>query len=644
MARTGKQRNLPASLGWATLSLALAYGIFARLYNLGLWELTIDEYYIVMSVQSILDNGVPSFGCGGYYERGLLQQYLTAPLLAYCDNSAFAARLLPALANILAFPLLFKLSEKVSGSRLTAGIVTALFALSLWEIEFARFARMYSFFQLVFILQLYWLVEIVIEDRIDRYKYLLATTALGIFVYQGVIFSLAICLLPIVLCTKQLKPTHYIGLAATALLIAIRTKIKFRNLHAEPRYPIDYIPPEGRGGLPVYPLELMHGELGGFWLLLFGFTAASILWIMLRSAYMQRYTIWQLAVLVCLFSCALLHQFAIALVVAAAALSFGLCGNRATHFVKISVILVFPLVAFWLLFGSLHAEHGIGGTTTLLLRYPSIIWYVLGPFFQAIPRESLLLFPVLLVGGIYVLRDVWRNGKISAPSLLLGVSILLILAQSALVTPEKSTRYTFFLYPALLLLFCHFCIQLPKLGKFKSALQTSLSLVLLGLFVLASENYYLPHLSAVSSAEYNFRMPYQRHLQFHFYQRYSFVDTANYVNDNLEADDQVILTTPGIDYYLDQLDFTFRDISSQRFRETSACSGDRYIWNDSPLIYTEQDLLAQIRRGKNATWIITGENGKGWSPEDQMVSSHFKQYRVFTGRDDQVRVYRVPPN
>ena len=94
---------------------------------------------------------------------------------------------------------MFKLAEKVSQSRLIAAVVTGLFALSLWEIEPARFARMYSLFQLVFILQLYWLVEIIIEDRIDRYKYLLATTALGIFIYQGVIFSLVLCTLPIIL-------------------------------------------------------------------------------------------------------------------------------------------------------------------------------------------------------------------------------------------------------------------------------------------------------------------------------------------------------------------------------------------------------------------------------------------------------------
>ena len=39
---------------WLPLLLAVAYGIFARLYNLGRWELTIDEYYIVKSIESIL--------------------------------------------------------------------------------------------------------------------------------------------------------------------------------------------------------------------------------------------------------------------------------------------------------------------------------------------------------------------------------------------------------------------------------------------------------------------------------------------------------------------------------------------------------------------------------------------------------------
>ena len=626
--------------------LAVAYGIFARLYNLGRWELTIDEYYIVKSIESILEDGLPSFGCGGYYERGLLQQYLTAPLIAYCDNTAFAARILPTLANILAFPVMFKLAEKVSQSRLIAAVVTGLFALSLWEIEFARFARMYSLFQLVFIVQLYWLVEIIIEDRIDRYKYLLATTALGIFIYQGVIFSLVLCTLPIILRTNRIKPAHLLGLAITTVLIAILTMNLFpqsvglslatRSLH-------NAVAVRADAHSHLILQNLCWSNATTAWVLSAMAIAAVILGLLVLQAHRQRFNIWQYVVMAGIFICAVLHQFALALMLAIISICFGIFKDRGWYFLGLCLWIVVPFGVFWLLLGVIGLDLGIADTIRQMLRYPSVYWNVLVPFFVAVPRDSLIFFPILLLGGVWLLREAILSGKISAPSLLLGVSIMLLVAQSAFITPENPTRYSFFLYPCLLLLFCYFCIRLPTVFQLPSRLQRSLSIGLILLFVLVSENYNPRHLLNVSSAEYNFRMPYQLYLQFHFYQRYSYKDVADFINNNLEDDDQIIATTPVIDYYLDELDFSYRDIETRWFQETSACSGTRHIWSHLPLIYTQQHLLQQVADGQNNTWIITGENGKGFQgPEDKFISSHYQQYLTFTGQDSQLKVYKVP--
>jgi hypothetical protein len=627
---------------WLPLLLAVAYGIFARLYNLGRWELTIDEYYLVKSIESILENGLPSFGCGGYYERGLLQQYLTAPLIAYFDNTAFAARIPPALANILAIPVMFKLAEKVSQSRVIAAVVTGLFALSLWEIEFARFARMYSFFQLVFILQLYWLVEIIIEDRIDRYKYLLATTALGIFIYQGVIFSLVLCTLPIILRTNRIKLAHLVGLAIATVLIAIRTKIHFRNLFAEPRYPAEYTSGSS-GKLPIYIPEFMLVDATAAWVLMATVIAGIILGLLVLQTRKQHFNIWQGVVMAAIFICAALHQFALALMLAIISTCFGIFKDRGWYFLRLCLWIVVPLGIFWLLLGIIGLELGIPDTIRQMIRYPSVYWNVLVPFFVAVPRDSLIFFPILLLGAVWLVLKTTASGKISAPSLLLGVSLMLLVAQSAFITPQNPTRYSFFLYPCLLLLFVYFCVRLPTVFQLPSRLQQSLSIGLILTFVLVSENYNPRHLLNVSSAEYNFRKPYQLYLQFHFYQRYSYADVAEFVNNNLEDGDQVIATTPVIDYYLDQLDFSYRDITTRWFQETSACSGTRHIWSHSPLIYAQEHLLEQVANGQRNTWIITGENGKGFQgPEDKFISSHYQQYLTFTGQDSQLKVYKIP--
>jgi hypothetical protein len=371
--------------------------------------------------------------------------------------------------------------------------------------------------------------------------------------------------------------------------------------------------------------------------------AGFILWLVFRNrAGQPRNNLFQNGVLSCVLICALAHQFTLAISLALIATCFGIFKDRALHFLRLCLLIVIPLGIFWLLFGVLALDQSLPAVIKLIVKYPSIYWFVLGPFFSAVPRASLIFFPVLLIGAILVLRVVIQTGKISAPSLLLGISIMMLVAQSALVTPEKSTRYTFFLYPCLLLLFCYFCFRIPVMFNIRADYRRYLTAGILIVFVIASENYNPRHLLHLSSAEYNFRMPYHRFLQFHFYQRYSYTDVADFVNNNVTDGDQIIATTPVIDYYLDRLDFSYREMGSGWFLDTSACSGTRHIWSHTPLIYTQQHFLEQIASGRQDTWIITGENGKGQSPEDQFVSSHYAQYLTFTGRDSQVKVYRIP--
>lgn len=629
-------------LSWFVLSAAVAYGIFARLYNLGRWELTIDEYYLVTAIRSILDNGLPSFGCGGYYERGLLQQYLTAPLMAWSGNEAFAARLIPAFANIAAIPVIYLLARKLNPSRLFAAVATSLFALSLWEIEFARFARMYSLFQLVFILQLYWLVEIIIDGKIGRYKYLLITTALGIFIYQGVIFSFLLCLLPIVLRTDQIKPSHLIGLAITAGLIAARTAVKFRNLNAEPRYPTGY-EPQWSNSLPIYLPDLMLPQLSPAWAAITLLLIAGSAWLIFSQARQRGYDFWQVVVIATVLICAAIHQIALATVIAVIAWSLGLLKHQTKPMLIACAAVIGLFSVFWLALGTIYLSLPPAGVVKLLVKYPSVFWYTLGPFIQATPRDVLILFPVLLGCSAYILARVSRSGSISTASLLLGIGLMMLVVQSAFVTPEKSTRYTFFVYPVLLLLLCYALFVIGSLLKTRESWRLATCAGLFLAYLTISENYNLRHLLNVSSAEYNFRIPYHRFLQFHFYQRYSFTDAAEHINGEAGDSDLIISTTPVMDHYLHRMDYSFRDIDSSWFRDTSACSGTRHIWSHSPLIYTEEDLLALVQQAETDTWIVTGENGKGQSPEDQFISAYFEDYMVFRGLDNQVKVYRIPP-
>ena len=59
---------------------ALLVGLYARFVGLGVWPFGVDEFYISRSIDNILRTGLPHFPCGGLYTRGLVYQYLVAPI------------------------------------------------------------------------------------------------------------------------------------------------------------------------------------------------------------------------------------------------------------------------------------------------------------------------------------------------------------------------------------------------------------------------------------------------------------------------------------------------------------------------------------------------------------------------------------
>jgi len=181
--------------------LAIAIGIYVRIKGLGKWPLAVDEYYIAKSVKNILIHGLPQFECGGYYVRGLLYQYVAAPFLFFCSNDEFYLRIIPVFFNILAIPPIYWLGKRLSGSTV-ACIAVALFSLSLWEIEFARFGRMYAPFQTIFLWYILFLYRVIVDQSEKYENWLHVLSFVAIFLYEASIFLLLLNFLPLIFNTN----------------------------------------------------------------------------------------------------------------------------------------------------------------------------------------------------------------------------------------------------------------------------------------------------------------------------------------------------------------------------------------------------------------------------------------------------------
>src|SRR5580704_366877 len=183
-----RPRETPVALVAGIAICAVAAGTFARFKGLGSAPLAVDEYFIVRSTQNILHHGWPEFDCGGYYSRGLLLQYLSALLTLLGAAVDTAPRILCATSSLCALPAAYILGRRTHGS--TVGwLVVAVLSLSVWEVEMARFGRMYAPFQMVFLWYLVFFLKFTI-DRNARAAWAMAVlTIIGSLLWEGGVFQ-----------------------------------------------------------------------------------------------------------------------------------------------------------------------------------------------------------------------------------------------------------------------------------------------------------------------------------------------------------------------------------------------------------------------------------------------------------------------
>ena len=192
-------RQPTANFGWYLLVIvSIAIGIAVRLNGLGKWPLAVDEYFIATSVKSIIEDGLPSFDCGGYYMRGLLYQYTVAPLLAIGLSPEYSIRIVTAAASLLALPPIYLLGKRLSGTPV-ASVCVILLSLSIWEIEFARFGRMYAPFQAVFLWYVWAFYRVVVDSDRKAHVEMYGLSLIGVLLWEGGIFLTALNFLPFLL-------------------------------------------------------------------------------------------------------------------------------------------------------------------------------------------------------------------------------------------------------------------------------------------------------------------------------------------------------------------------------------------------------------------------------------------------------------
>ncbi len=244
----------------ATLLLfaASVVGVLVRFQGLGERQLSTIEFYLVTSVRSILESGLPGLPGGGYYHPGLTAQYVVAGSAFLFGDDAMAYHHPGVVFSLGTVSLAYVFARPRVGHILASSVCAALL-LSSWEIEFARLVRPYAMFQFVTVLFLvsmdysWW-------GGGGKLRYLPhACIGLAALTSEFPPVLLPLLLLPYLapdtfLSGKRDKIRYGIVTSAVALTVSLFNRADFRTLGVSSPLPVG-VAPEMRDWfqLPLFP-------------------------------------------------------------------------------------------------------------------------------------------------------------------------------------------------------------------------------------------------------------------------------------------------------------------------------------------------------------------------------------------------------
>jgi hypothetical protein len=656
-------RNYFITSCYVLMGLALAVGTYCRMKGLGKSPFAIDEYYIATSVRNILEHGLPQFDCGGYYTRGVLLQYIVAPLFKYGSNDEFNFRLITVICNLLTVPGLYLLARRISG-KTVACLVSILFCLSIWQIEFARFARMYAPFQMLFVWYFYFLYKAVILDESRAKKWLYLISFLSIFVYEGAIF---LVLLNFLLLIGHKAWTRFQQYVPSILIFSFALAFNVIDLHVEESLPMD-VPIQGKLGLnlpiemPVFLVTTLNSNLP--WILAFliplGISVFAI-WLLFakyRSGETSRFELLQTCVFSLFIILSLLNLYGLLAIVLVFIVIVGLMIDGidlrqiSIRYVAITLIAIGITFIFWLYYAIYNDSWRalldtqrtslIEHLLILFFKYPPIYSKIVVPWFRSMPVLASLATLLSIFGLMYLaIRGCKeRKGYLLSILILLGLGVVM----SILNQPHYEIRYTFFLYPILLLVVC---ISMKKLAMSMTRSISTYRMILAGLFlafIFVSEDFGIDHLWNIDDDRiiYRIGMDYTKIKQ--YYPRFDFKNAATIVNEGLKSGDMVVSTVQGVPYYLRHLDYYFMHHDDPYFTSIIACEGKKDLWANANFIYKLDDLLNLLQNAKSTTWLIIQPKYLELDyPHLKYIGMIFNRYKVLQTVDGNIEVYKIPP-
>ncbi len=669
-ARTGQvfgsltQRILLAGIIVITL-----LGFYLRYRCLGCLGFRWDEDLTALAVKALLEKGVPELPSGMIYLRFYPYQWIVAASVKTFGYSEFSMRLPAVLFGTILIPTAYWVASKFF-NRQVGLIVAACIALSFWQVEMARTARMYSPFFLVYLIAAYAIFRAHFQNPDQVFSpWVLPLAFLALSIHQ-LAYSLAIMLLLAIPLGRSKARTVSLLLQAGGIGIAFLAVKSIQQRYFDiPRKTADTIDVSQSVGNDSGPFaallqqislpdfDLLFQVYGAFPVaILSGLAAVLILTLFVVKVAWNHGNAYRALVVIAIVL-SVTHQFnlvALTLVMMLISLKGGIkeIKNPAWYWPAICCLAIFFLwlIAVAIISASFQAEiamapQGFRKLLRVLVDYPNfrLFW----SYFLERPVLSL----PLALGTLWGIDRISRDRPDATALFLVGSFWLVLFANGVLETKFEFFRYNLQLDPFFLMLvvaglfaipdlLAQLGVSIPRLLK-KHSDGRAWTIAVATIAIIGVNPFAAVLTSARDYTETTF--PFTS-LGLDSYE--DFKTPAAYVSDRLQDDDIVLVLDPREFWnYIGRVDYWIR--SSNYESQTYLVRGralDNYL--GIPLLHSDDEVEAAIagRNGNNA-WILFSRTRLARTP---WISVDLKAYLnslddriVYVGRDRQTVVIRI---
>lgn len=672
-----KKKGLSANvLVLAALVFLLIVGFWLRINNLGLLGLIGDEGHQALAVDGILKYGYPLVPSGGVYLRSILYLYTQSVSALVFGLNEFSLRLPSVLFNLGSIVMIYLFGCALFNAKV--GLLSAIIlTFSAWEIELSRYGRMYTAFQLLYLCSLFTFYKGFIRGK-KIYQFLVPPTFILAFIFHDLgLTLLMVFFVPFFIesygVVKKKVLFLYMVLIAggfyayrkgLSFMVSTMNLATIKGRSFEDRINSlvaieNFI--KKHFDLPAIGL-LKQLYSHHYWVF---FLICTILVITLGCLIYRAYITdskkaQNVLAMPIIISC-FLYQFTLAFLLFCL---YVLLFYKDVRTLKDPSLILIYLSAvffflFWFTYASLYpVSHPYFSLSEAFWGYPNFYRYFPSWFIEGWP-----IFTVITGMTIILMAYVYLKDRTSIPYVFCVLGCLLpTIFASFMYAPFYESRYTFHMYPLLILIFSFSLVTISgyisrkaatlargiyKEQRFQKVIGVLIAVLLA---VILSQDIYPSEVLAISRRTYKtVRNPNKAITNMQPYASYhqDYRTPARFLTEHMHTDDIIILMAkahvPSIyHYYIGKVDY----ILTKNPRDYGEyCDGRLIHYMTGSVGITNSNTLKQVieKNRERRIWLLTDFYllDHYYSPDMRRTVKTLAGKLMYTGQDGKTFVYLI---